>query len=137
MIKTMRKKVPQEVAVGWVCDACGTYEESQEEAQEWLSWRHRGGYNSMFGDGEELTLDLCQACLKTLLGHAIKTHGNAYFPKPRRRKALLPATIPLTPEGRNALNEVFAREAGPFGHAPEDQLRAGGSAGQAGVFDGW
>lgn len=128
MIKTMRKKVPQEVPVGWVCDACGTYEESQEEAQEWLSWRHRGGYNSMFGDGEELSLDLCQACLKTLLGHAIKTHGNAYFPKPRRRKALLPATIPLTPEGRNALNEVLARDADPCEPDP---------TGQTGGLNGW
>ena len=137
MIKTMRKKVPQEVPVGWVCDACGTYEESQEEAQEWLSWHHRGGYNSVFGDGEELSLDLCQACTKTLLGHAIKTHGNAYFPKPRCRKVLPPPTKPLPPEGRNAQNEVLVREAGPCGREPEDQRRAGDGAGQAGVFDGW
>ena len=80
MIETRRKKVSQDIPIAWVCDACGKREESQEEAQEWLSWRHRGGYASVFGDGEELSLDLCQACTQTLLGHAIKTHGNAYFP---------------------------------------------------------
>ena len=87
MIETKRKKVSQEVPVAWVCDACGKREEAEEEAQEWLSWLHRGGYNSVFGDGEELSLDLCQACTKILLGHAIKTHGNAYF-SPERPSTL-------------------------------------------------
>jgi hypothetical protein len=80
MIETKLKKVPQEVPVAWVCDACGRREEGEEEAQEWLSWRHRGGYNSVFGDGEELSLDLCQTCFQALLGHAIQRHGNAYSP---------------------------------------------------------
>jgi len=90
MIESKIKDSHTEVPVAWACDACGKHEVSQDEVQEWLSWRHRGGYNSGFGDGEELSLELGQACTKTLLGHAIKTHGNAYFPKSRRRKALPP-----------------------------------------------
>jgi len=82
MIETTRKMVPQESPVAWVCDACGKREEDKgkglEDAQEWLSWRHRGGYNSVFGDGEELSLDLCQDCVQQLLGGFLKRHGNAY-----------------------------------------------------------
>jgi len=79
-IETKRQHFTQEIPVAWECDACGTREEAEEEAQEWLAWRHTGGYASVYGDGEDVSLDLCQACTKALLGHAIKTHGNIYDP---------------------------------------------------------
>ena len=82
MIETVSMKILQEVPVAWVCDACGKRKEAQEEAQEWLSWRHTGGYNSVFGDGEELSLDLCQDYFQTRLGGVVKQHGNAYDPYP-------------------------------------------------------
>jgi len=124
MIETKGRKVQQEVPVAWVCDACGKREESQEEAQEWLFWRHRGGYNSVFGDGDELALDLCQSCTKALLGHVIKTHGNAYLPKawsPKQRKAK-PPLQPLDPNARNVLDELLAKANSRCGHEPNPAL---------------
>jgi hypothetical protein len=80
VLETTSKRVTQQIPVAWVCDSCGKREESQEESQEWLSWRHTGGYASVFGDGEELSLDLCQDCVQKLLGSAIQKHGNVYEP---------------------------------------------------------
>ena len=57
-----------------------------------------GGYNSKFGDGDELSLDLCQACTKTLLGHAIRSHGNAYGMEVR-------AHFEATPQAQQVLTQ--------------------------------
>ena len=38
------------------------------EIQEFLHFRNTGGYGSIFGDGAEIKLDLCQHCVKELLG---------------------------------------------------------------------
>lgn len=66
---------------GYTCDACGKEIDSDYDWQEMLSWKNRGGYSSIFGDGMEMTLDLCQECVKEHLGKFIKFHGNAYFPE--------------------------------------------------------
>ena len=73
------------VAISYTCDSCQKIFEVDErlppfEAQEMLHWENRGGYSSIFGDGEEITLDLCQHCIKEILGHLLQFHGNAYFP---------------------------------------------------------
>jgi len=34
---------------------------------------HTGGYHSVFGDGMEIEIDLCQQCLKDLLGKWVRT----------------------------------------------------------------
>jgi hypothetical protein len=38
------------------------------EWQESLQLRFTGGYGSVFGDGTKVAVDLCQHCVKELLG---------------------------------------------------------------------
>jgi hypothetical protein len=57
------------------CDSCEkVYQEGVDvfEIQEFLSWSMVGGYNSVFGDGNQVSLDLCQHCVKEILGCFIK-----------------------------------------------------------------
>ena len=41
------------------------------EIQEFLKIDFIGGYASVFGDGARVKLDICQRCLKSLLGHLV------------------------------------------------------------------
>ena len=59
------------------CDMCNkTYTVNDKyddfEIQEFLTIRERGGYASLFGDGTEYELDLCQECTEELLGQYIR-----------------------------------------------------------------
>lgn len=55
------------------CDRCNIHAESGDfEFHEFMSIEHIAGYGSVFGDGETLQLDLCQHCVKTVLGQWIK-----------------------------------------------------------------
>jgi hypothetical protein len=69
-----------ELDYGYTCDACKKEIDTEMDYQEMLSYRNRGGFTSVFGDGVEMSLDLCQDCIKRLLGEFIQFHGNAYFP---------------------------------------------------------
>jgi len=70
MLKT--KKVMQELGqiTSIVCDRCGEEIKPSNiiEWQESYSISFIGGYSSVFGDGAIVTCDLCQQCLKTLIG---------------------------------------------------------------------
>lgn len=50
----------------YICDSC---QAKIEDTQETLHWRMTGGYFSIFGDGVQMELDLCQECIKTRLGN--------------------------------------------------------------------
>ncbi|EBC3771026.1 hypothetical protein DLA12_02760 [Salmonella enterica] len=51
------------------CDRCRRRAEKDDlEFQEFLAIDHRAGYGSVFGDGSRLRLDLCQHCVKEVLG---------------------------------------------------------------------
>jgi len=51
------------------CDRCGRLADvSEGEFQEFVSIDLKAGYASIFGDGRDVQLDLCQHCLKTALG---------------------------------------------------------------------
>ena len=51
------------------CDRCGqTWQADTVDAAEFTSIDFTGGYGSIFGDGSQVKLDLCQRCLKTTLG---------------------------------------------------------------------
>lgn len=51
------------------CDRCKRRVEKDDiEFQEFLTIDHRAGYDSVFGDGSRLRLDLCQHCVKAVLG---------------------------------------------------------------------
>jgi hypothetical protein len=59
--------------VSITCDKCGkTFENKEEipdifEIQEFFHIKNRGGYGSVFGDGDLLSIDLCQHCMKEIL----------------------------------------------------------------------
>jgi ribosomal protein S27E len=50
------------------CDKCGNTYGDEMEAQEFLNIRFRGGYASVFGDETNVSCDICQYCLKELIG---------------------------------------------------------------------
>lgn len=57
------------VIVAKSCDRCGFYtEKDNSEFHEFLSIDRLAGFGSVFGDGNHLKLDLCQHCVKALLG---------------------------------------------------------------------
>lgn len=69
MIETKRKRQVVEVEAAIVCDRCGTRIEVNDlEFQEIFRISHVGGYYSIFGDGNEVSVELCQRCFKELLG---------------------------------------------------------------------
>ena len=51
-----------------ICDKCGKEITDVLEKQEAYSIHFIGGYASIFGDGIEVQCDLCQHCLKELIG---------------------------------------------------------------------
>ncbi len=58
-------------AIAAVCDRCDRELRKRAHDGEWeerISIAFRGGYHSIFGDGNAVELDLCQHCLKETLG---------------------------------------------------------------------
>lgn len=55
--------------VKWTCSICGRdLLKDEMEAQEVFSFFQVGGYSSVFGDGTEVYIDICQHCFKEKLG---------------------------------------------------------------------
>ena len=62
-----------------VCDKCGKIcspETHVMDLQEWFHYNFIGGYSSIFCDGDEFEIDLCQNCMKELLGPYLQYVGN-------------------------------------------------------------
>jgi hypothetical protein len=74
MKKTETRQVSSEVITHLVCDACGLEApmEGGFEAQEFLRYSAIGGFDSIFGDGHHINLDICQRCIKERLGDVIR-----------------------------------------------------------------
>lgn len=54
------------------CDRCGRHAEAHDfECPELLSINHKVGYSSIFGDTNRISMDLCQHCVKEVLGQWI------------------------------------------------------------------
>jgi hypothetical protein len=65
-----RKKVVQDVAT-CICDRCQrcmTPDNPDSGFPEKLSIAYRGGFGSIFGDGCDISIDLCPQCVKETLG---------------------------------------------------------------------
>lgn len=54
------------------CDACNVEYKDSMETQEFLNYNDTCGYMSIFGDNNRISLDLCQHCIKRLLGKYIR-----------------------------------------------------------------
>ena len=64
MIKTLRIKITQEIIVLKICDWCNK-EVTKKDIINWQEFIHIneiGGYGSVFGDGSQIKLDICQDC---------------------------------------------------------------------------
>jgi hypothetical protein len=62
------EKTVLEVA-GCTCDRCGRHMTADDlDWYERVSLAYRGGFGSIFGDGCEISIDLCQQCVKETLG---------------------------------------------------------------------
>jgi len=81
MIKFKEKEVTtkQQVKISVVCDVCKKeyfYESEDQtdifETQEFVSLSYEGGYGSVFGDDDQIEIDICQSCLKEKLGEYIR-----------------------------------------------------------------
>ncbi len=71
-MKIMGEEV-RPVVVGFTCDRCKIVHEDDFETQEFLSWEDRCGYgNNTFGDLNTIAIDLCQYCVKEVLGPWIR-----------------------------------------------------------------
>jgi antitoxin CcdA len=64
---------PQPFVSAICCDRCGRRaEEGEFEFCEFTSIEYRAGYVSVFGDQNEVEIDLCQHCLKEVLGQWLR-----------------------------------------------------------------
>jgi RNase P subunit RPR2 len=72
MIRYETRQVVQEQMKEFICDKCKrvltTSPEDSMELQEAYMIEIHGGYESVFGDMSHVTCDLCQDCLKELIG---------------------------------------------------------------------
>ncbi len=55
------------------CDKCGKVFDDEIEIQEFHRIHFTGGYGSVFGDGDSISCDICQYCLKEMIGSFCKT----------------------------------------------------------------
>lgn len=74
MIRVKTVNVPTRVVHSITCDKCG----KNIEPDDWAEWQEvttisfRGGFGSIFGDETSMRCDLCQHCLKDVLGEYLK-----------------------------------------------------------------
>jgi hypothetical protein len=70
MLTFTTRAIEEQVPSECVCDRCGK-KITTDDVGEWEEKhliRVTGGYGSVFGDGEQIECDLCQACLHELIG---------------------------------------------------------------------
>jgi hypothetical protein len=72
--KLALQTVEQVVVTEIVCDRCERAFDADDvfELQEFVHVRIDGGFASIFGDGTQLTCDLCQRCVRAVLGAFLK-----------------------------------------------------------------
>jgi len=75
------------------CDRCKKVYDDIMELQEFLNYSNDAGYGSVMGDGNELRMELCQHCVKEVLGPFIRVEGN-YISNSFNRKAFFAHELP-------------------------------------------
>lgn len=108
MLKYENVTIKQAVAA--ICDRCGR--EMQKHDCEWeerISIAFRGGYDSIFGDGNAVELDLCQHCVKEVLGPWLRVTEDGW-----------PKSIPhhAGQENQRLIHPDFARDLRDFDSDP-------------------
>lgn len=55
-----------------ICDGCGEQVTPEDYAfHEFISVSHKCGYDSIHGDGNQLSIDLCQQCFAKMCGDSL------------------------------------------------------------------
>lgn len=62
-------------ATSITCYKCEKSFDDIMEIQEFFQWNHTGGFGSVFGDGTEVEVNLCQDCTLKVLGEYAKYNG--------------------------------------------------------------
>jgi hypothetical protein len=79
MINKIKEKIEieKEICKSVICDICLhefiNDETNFYEIQEFTYIHKNCGYGSVFGDEDEIEIDICQTCLKQILGEYIRT----------------------------------------------------------------
>jgi hypothetical protein len=81
MINTISRKVKRQEdhVISVTCDKCKKviHTDDYTEIQEMHHVRFTGGYGSVFGDESKVECDLCQQCLKEVIGQYCRVDGEA------------------------------------------------------------
>jgi hypothetical protein len=74
MKKFIKEKIEVLITESITCDVCKQTFEQKDVVnfQEMLSISFTGGFGSIFGDGAQVSCDICQKCLNNKLGDYIK-----------------------------------------------------------------
>ena len=81
MIRFKAALIRTQEVEAFICDKCGKEIKVDDliEIQESYSIRFVGGYGSVFGDGAVVSCDLCQNCLKALIGEFCRYPREAHW----------------------------------------------------------
>ena len=116
----MKHKIPAMVDApsSITCDRCRqTWQANTVDVAEFTSIDFTGGYGSIFGDGSQVKLDLCQRCLKTALGLWLRVSDHD------RQERALPRNFDAFDPGKHGGN-VFADATFGLELLPEDACAA-------------
>jgi hypothetical protein len=72
MIKYETKQVEQKIVKSITCDVCKQEYTDTMDLQEFLIINFMGGYGSVFGDSNKVNGEICQKCVKELLGKYLR-----------------------------------------------------------------
>jgi hypothetical protein len=78
VIKKVKEVVEQNTVDKVICEVCKTEYTDEAEIQEMQMIRFTAGYGSVFGDGSLCACDICQHCMKKVLGKYIRIEENVY-----------------------------------------------------------
>lgn len=69
VFKTVKKTVKIKELIEWKCSVCGLdLLENSDESEEVFVINEVGGFSSVFGDGNLISIDICQHCFKKAFG---------------------------------------------------------------------
>lgn len=78
MREFIKQRIEQQVCTAITCDRCGKHisKDNDTEWHEAFRIEFTAGYGSVFGDGNKIECDLCQTCLRDLIGDFARTTGS-------------------------------------------------------------
>lgn len=74
--ETIETTVTDQELVALECNRCKKRATPEDviEWQEFMSWSNTGGYGSVWGDGSQVSVDLCQQCAYDLFSEFATRH---------------------------------------------------------------